>query len=62
MTISFYIDTISENCVYTKNAVKDENCYSETEMAILLDGGEIPSAWDEEGNPIEWECLSEEEE
>lgn len=61
INMNFYIDTIRENCVYTKNAVKDEGCYTPEEMAILLDGGEVPSDWDEKGNPIEWECLSKEE-
>lgn len=49
------------NC-YNGNAVVDLDSYSEEEKEILLDGGEIPSEWDENGDPIAWDYLDSEEE
>ena len=54
----FSIDTIIDNCIYKRNAVKDVDCYTPEQLAVLMDGGCVAVDYDENGDPIEWECLS----
>ena len=54
------IDTYKNGCIYKNNAVISKENYTEEEWNILLSGGELESEWDEDGNPIAWDSMSEE--
>lgn len=58
----FYIDTIRGNSVFTKNAVRSEKSYTAEEFEKLQQGYEIPVVFDDSGIPIEWECMSDDDE
>lgn len=59
-----YIDTYDakNNCIYEKNAVVSEYMYSKKDWQTLLAGDRIESEWDDEGNPIRWDFMHQEEE
>jgi len=54
------IDTYKNGCIYTHNAVVSKDTY-DYDWDALIRGEEVPCEWDEEGNPIAWDSLSEEE-
>lgn len=59
MTVfNFSIDTYKDGCLYKNNAVKSSEDYTEEELAILLDGGELETEWDEDGNPVAWDSMT----
>ena len=58
--MAYHIDTIKENCVYTKNAVVTKDTY-QGDFDALMRGEEVPCEWDDNGNPIAWDVLSEED-
>lgn len=58
----FNVDVIRENCVYEKAAVRSEKYYTAEEFEKFQQGCEVPTLFDDNDNPIEWECMSEEEE
>lgn len=55
----FYIETRKNNSVYHNNAVKSTADYTPEEYAALIKGEEIPSEWDEDGNPVEYDFMEE---
>lgn len=54
----FGIDTYKDNCLYTNTATRGSEDYTVEELAILLDGGELESKWDEDGNPAAWDSMT----
>ena len=58
----FGIDTYKDNCLYTNNATRGSEDYTAEELAILLDGGELESEQDEDGNPVAWVSMTQGEE
>lgn len=59
---SVLVDTIRGNQVYRANRTAWRSQYSAEEWRSLLAGGEVPSDFDEDGNPVEWETIHREEE
>lgn len=58
----FGIDTHKDNCLYKNNATRGSEDYTTEELAILLDGGKLESEWDENGNPVVWDSMTQGEE
>ena len=56
------VDTIRGNQVFRANRTAWRSQYSSEEWASLLAGGEVPSDFDEDGEPVEWEVIHQEEE
>lgn len=56
------VDTIRENQVFRANRTAWRSQYSEEDWNALLNGGEVPSDFDEDGNPVEWETIHQDEE
>lgn len=54
----FGIDTYKGNGLYTNNSTRSSEDYTVEELAILLDGGELESEWDEDGNPVAWDSMT----
>lgn len=54
----FGIDTYKDNCLYTNTATRGSEDYTVEELAILLDGCELESEWDEDGNPVAWDSMT----
>lgn len=59
---SVLVDTIRGNQVYRANRTAWRSQYSAEEWRSLLAGEEVPSDFDEDGNPVEWETIHREEE
>ena len=56
------VDTIRGNQVFRGNRTAWESQYSREEWRSLLAGEEVPSDFDEDGEPVEWEVIHQEEE
>lgn len=56
------IDTIHGNQIYKRNASVSRDNYSEEDWNALLNGEEVESEWDDNGNPITWDVLSDDDE
>ena len=59
---SVLVDTIRGNQVFRANRTAWRSQYSEGDWNALLNGEEVPSDFDEDGNPVEWETIHREEE
>ena len=59
---SVLVDTIRDNQVFRANRTAWESQYSEEDWNALLRGKEVPSDFDEDGEPVEWETIHREEE
>lgn len=59
---SVLVDTIRGNQVFRANRTAWESQYSREEWRSLLAGEEVPSDFDEDGEPVEWEVIHQEEE
>lgn len=55
-----FIDTIRGNSVHHHSAVVSEMDYP-YDWNALMRGEEVPCEWDEKGNPIAWDTLSNEQ-
>lgn len=56
------VDTIRGNQVFRANRTAWRSQYSAEEWRSLLAGKEVPSDFDEDGEPVEWETIHREEE
>ena len=56
------VDTIRGNQVFRANRTAWRSQYSEGDWDALLRGKEVPSDFDEDGEPVEWEVIHQEEE
>lgn len=56
------VDTIRGNQVFRANRTAWRSQYSEGDWDALLRGKEVPSDFDEDGEPVEWETIHREEE
>lgn len=54
------VDTIRGNQVFRGNRTAWESQYSREEWRSLLAGKEVPSDFDEDGEPVEWEAIHQE--
>lgn len=61
MVNNISIDTYKNGCVYENNAVVSREMYTQEEWNALLNGEELESEWDEDGNPIAWDSMHIEE-
>lgn len=59
---SVLVDTIRDSQVFRANRTAWRSQYSREEWASLLAGEEVPSDFDEDGNPVEWETIHRDEE
>lgn len=59
---SVLVDTIRGNQVYRANRTAWRSQYSAEEWRSLLAGEEVPSDFDEDGNPVEWETIHRDDE